>query len=323
MRIAFVFAYICGVGLPAAVLAQPAANTYPAKPVRVIVPFPPGSGVDLITRIVVPRLAEALGQSFVVDNRGGAGGILGTEIAVKAPADGYNLYVGGAALIVTPLTTKVSYSYRDFAPISRLASVPFIVVVHPSMPVKSLKDLIALARAKPGVINYASTGNWTSPHLSTELFRREAKIDITHVPYKGSNPALIDLLGGHVDMFFCNMLSAMPYVLSGKLRALAVSSLQRSPAAPHVPTVAESGFAGFETVTWFGMFAPAGVPEQIVAKLHPEIAKVLGRADVQKELATQGASAMIDSGPEALAAYVRSQTEKHAKLIKLLGVKAP
>jgi tripartite-type tricarboxylate transporter receptor subunit TctC len=177
------------------------------------------------------------------------------------------------------------------------------------MPVKSLKDLIALARAKPGVINYASTGNWTSPHLSTELFRREAKIDITHVPYKGSNPALIDLLGGHVDMFFCNMLSAMPYVLSGKLRALAVSSLQRSPAAPQVPTVAESGFAGFETVTWFGMFAPAGVPEQVVAKLQ--------------ELATQGASAMIDSGPEALAAYVRSQTEKHAKLIKLLGVKAP
>ena len=286
-------------------------------------PFPPGSGVDLITRIVVPRASELLGQSFVVDNRGGAGGILGTEVAVKAPADGYNLYVGGSALIVTPLTTKVSYSYRDFAPISRLASVPFIVVVHPSMPVKSLKDLIALARAKPGAINYASTGNWTSPHLSTELFKREARIDITHVPYKGSNPALIDLLGGHVDMFFCNMLSATPYVVSGKLRALAVTSLQRSPATPQVPTVAESGFPNFETVTWFGMFAPVGVPDHVGAKLHPEITKALRRPDVQKELATQGATAMIDGGPDELAAYLRSQTEKHAKLIRILGVKAP
>ena len=251
---------ICGMVLPAAGFAQTAATPYPVKPVRVIVPFPPGSGVDLVTRIVVPRLAESLGQSFVVDNRGGAGGIVGTEVAAKAPPDGYHLYVGGSALIVTPLTTKVPYSYRDFAPIARLASVPFIVVVHPSMPVKSLKDLMALARARPGMINYASTGNWTSPHLSTELFRREAKIEITHVPYKGSNPALIDLLGGHVDMFFCNMLSATSYVSSGKLRALAVTSLERSPAAPDVPTVAESGFPNFETVTWFGMFAPAAVP---------------------------------------------------------------
>jgi tripartite-type tricarboxylate transporter receptor subunit TctC len=316
-------AYICATALPAAGLAQTAAAPYPIKPVRVIVPFPPGSGVDLVTRIVVPRLAESLGQSFVVDNRGGAGGIVGTEVAVRAPPDGYNLYVGGSSLTVAPLTTKVPYSYRDFAPIARLASVPFILVVHPTMPVKSLKDLIALARAKPGMINYASTGNWTSPHLSTELFRREAKIDITHVPYKGSNPALIDLLGGHVDMFFCNMLSATPYVGNGKLRALAVTSLKRSPVAPEVPTVAESGFPNFETVTWFGMMAPAAVPEHVVAKLHPEIAKVLRRADVQKELASQGASATIDNGPDEFAAYLRSQTEKLTKVVKILGVKAP
>lgn len=319
----FLAACICATALPATGLAQTAAPPYPVKAVRVIVPFPPGSGVDLVTRIVVPRLAESLGQSFVVDNRGGAGGIVGTEVAARAPPDGYNLYVGGSSLTVTPLTTKVPYSYRDFAPISRLASVPFILVVHPSMPVKSLKDLIALARAKPGVINYASTGNWTSPHLSTELFRREAKIDITHVPYKGSNPALIDLLGGHVDMFFCNMLSATSYVTNGKLRALAVTSLKRSPVAPEVPTVAESGFPNFETVTWFGMMAPAAVPEYVVAKLHPEVAKVLRRADVQKELASQGASATIDNGPDEFAAYLRSQTEKLGKVVKILGVKAP
>ena len=196
--------------------------------------------------------------------------------------------MGGTALIVTPLTSKVPYSVRDFAPISRIASVPFILVVHPTMPVKSLGDLIALARAKPGIINYASTGNWTSPHLTAELFRREAKIDITHVPYKGSAPAITDLLGGHVDMFFCNMLSATPHVSSGKLRALAVTSLQRSPVAPQVPTVAESGFPNFETVTWFGIMAPAGVPEHVVAKLRAETVKALRRADVQERACEPG-----------------------------------
>lgn len=315
-------ACICAMVLPAAALAQTAVPSYPVKVVRVIVPFPPGSGVDIVTRIVVPRLGESLGQSFVVDNRGGAGGIVGTELAARAPSDGYSLYVGGSALTVTPLVSKVPYSVRDFAPISRLASVPFILVVHPGLPVKSLADLVALARAKPGAINYASTGNWTSPHLGTEMFRREAKIDITHVPYKGSAPALNDLLGGHIAMFFCNMLSATPHVSSGKLRALAVTSLQRSPVVPQVPTVAESGFPNFETVTWFGIMAPAGVPKDIVTKLHAETLKVLRRADVQEQLASQGASAIIDKGPDEFAEYLKSQTEKLEKVIKILGVKA-
>jgi tripartite-type tricarboxylate transporter receptor subunit TctC len=305
-----------------AVLAQTPAPPYPVKVVRVIVPFPPGAGVDIVTRILMPRLSESLGQSFVVDNRGGAGGIVGTELAAKAPADGYNLYVGGTALIVTPLMGKVPYAARDFAPISRIASVPFILVVHPTMPVKSLRDLIALARGKPGVINYASTGNGTTPHLTTELFRQVANIEITHVPYKGSAPALTDLLGGHVDMFFCNMLSATPHVSSGRLRALAVSSLQRSPVAPQVPTVAESGFPNFETVTWFGLMAPAGVPEHVVTKLHSEVVKALRRADVQKELAGQGASAMIDKGPDEMARYIKAETEKWGKVINALGLKA-
>ena len=318
-RIAFIASLIAVTASPAA-FAQTATIAYPVKPVRVIVPFPPGAGVDIVTRIVVPRLGESLGQSFVVDNRGGAGGILGTEIAAKAPADGYNLYVGGTALIVTPLLGKVPYSARDFMPISRLAQVPFILVVHPSMPVKELRDLIALARAKPGAINYASTGNGTTPHLTTELFRQVAKIDITHVPYKGSAPALTDLLGGHVDMFFCNMLSAMPLVSSGRLRALAVSSAQRSPVAPQVPTVAESGFPKFETVTWFGIMAPAGVPEPVVTKLRSEVAKALRRADVQSELAGQGASAMIDKGPDDMANYMKAETEKWRPVIKTLGL---
>jgi tripartite-type tricarboxylate transporter receptor subunit TctC len=305
---------------PAAAHAQAPAASYPTKVVRVIVPFPPGSGVDLVTRIVIPRISESTVQPFVVDNRGGAGGIIGTEMAAKAPADGYTILVGGSSLVVAPLVSKVTYSPRDFVPISRLASVPFILVVHPSMPVKSLKDLIALARAKPGAINYASTGNWTTPHLTAELFRREAKIDITHVPYKGSGPALTDLLGGHVDMFFCNMLSATPHVQSGRLRALAVSSLQRSPVAPQVPTVAESGFPHFETVTWFGITAPAGVPDYVVTKLHAESVKALRRSDVQGELASQGAAATIDKGPDDMARYIRSETEKWAKVIKAMGL---
>jgi tripartite-type tricarboxylate transporter receptor subunit TctC len=298
-----------------------AAAAYPAKAVRVVVPFPAGSGNDIVTRIVVPRLGESTGQSFVVDNRGGAGGIIGTELAARAPADGYNLYVGGTALILTPLTTKVAYSARDFAPIARLASVPFILVVHPGMPAKSLAELVALARAKPGVINFASTGRWTTPHLTAELFKSVAKIDITHVPYNGSSLALTNLLGGHIDMFFCNMLSATPHVTSGKLRALAVSSLQRSMITPKVPTVAESGYPNFETVTWFGLMAPAGVPEDIVSILHAEAAKALRRADVQEQLAAQGASVIREKGPAEFAAYIKSETDKWQKLLATLGAK--
>jgi tripartite-type tricarboxylate transporter receptor subunit TctC len=301
--------------------ASAAAPVYPAKVVRVIVPFPPGAGNDIVTRIVMPKLSESTGQSFVVDNRGGAGGIIGTELAARAAADGYTLYVGGSALILTPLTSKVPYKARDFVPIARLASVPFILVVHPAMPAKSLAELVVLAKAKPGVINYASTGHWTTPHLTTELFRSVAKIDITHVPYNGSSLALTNLLGGHIDMFFCNMLSATPHISSGRLRALAVSSLQRSPVTPQVPTVAESGYSGFETVTWFGLMAPVGVPAEVTKVLHAETAKALRRADVQEQLAAQGATVTLERGPDEFAAYIRSETDKWSRLLKTLGAK--
>jgi len=313
-------AVLLAIGLPAVSSAQTAA-TYPAKVVRVIVPFPPGSGVDLVTRIVVPRLAESIGQPFVIDNRGGAGGIIGTESAARAAADGYTLYVGGTSLVVKPLTEKVSFSARDFTAISRLASVPFILVVHPATPVRTVQDLIALARSKPGTINYASTGNWTTPHLTSELFRQQGKVNIVHVPYKGSGPALADLLGGHVDMFFCNMLSATPHVASGKLTALAVTSLQRSPVVPQVPTMSESGLANFETATWFGIMAPVGVHERVVSRIFVESQKTLRRSDVQKELSSQGATPILDKGPEDMTDYLRAEGEKWGRVLKTLGVK--
>ena len=294
---------------------------YPVKPVRVIVPFPPGAGVDIVTRIVTPKFSEALGQSFVVDNRAGAGGIIGTEIAARAPADGYNLHMGGSSMITAPLTSKVTFSARDFAPIARIASVPFILVVHPSMPVKTLADLVALARAKPGAINFASTGNWTSPHLTTELFMRAAKISMVHVPYKGSAPALTDLLGGHLSIFFCNMLSATPHVSSNRLRALAVSSAQRSPVTPQVPTVAESGYPNFETVTWFGLMTPAGTPEDIVVRLRAEAAKIVRRTDVAEQLASQGGTAIIDKNADEFANYIKVETEKWGRIYQALGAR--
>lgn len=319
----YLAAWICVSLSPAAVSAQSAASAFPVKPLRLIVPFPPGSGVDIVTRIVAPRLGEAMGQQLVVENRSGAGGIVGAEIAAKAPPDGYNLFMGTAGVLtVAPVMSKVSYSVvRDFAPISLIASVPSMLVVHPTMPAKSLKGLVALARAKPGFINYASTGNGTLPHLAAEFFKLQAKIEIVHVPYKGSAPALTDLLGGQVDMFFGNMLSVMPQVSSAKLRALAVTSPQRSPVAPDTPTVAESGYPGFEAGTWFGMLAPAATPKDVVVKLHAEIAKALRRPDVREQLANQGASA-IGAGPEAFAAHIRSETDKWARVLKASGVRA-
>jgi tripartite-type tricarboxylate transporter receptor subunit TctC len=311
----------CAVLLP--VVLPAGAQGYPTRAVRVIVPFPPGAGVDIVTRIVAPRLGESMGQQIVADNRGGAGGILGAELAAKAPADGYTLLMATAGILtVVPLISKVTYNIaRDFAPISMVASVPSLLVVHPSMPTRTLKDLVALARAKPGAINYASTGGGTLPHLTAELLRIQAKIEIVHIPYKGSAPAMTDLLGGQVEMFFGNMLSVIPQVRAGKLRALAVTSPERSPAAPEVPTVAESGYPGFEANTWFGLLAPVGTPKEIQTRLHTEIVKVLRVPDVQQNLAGQGGVA-IGNTPEQFAAYIQSETHKWARVLKASGLRA-
>ncbi len=306
------------------VAAVAGAQAYPSKAVRLIVPFPPGAGVDIVTRAVSGRLGEALGQQLIVDNRAGAGGIVGAEIAAKAPPDGYTLFMATAGIltVVPHMNSKAPYSVeRDFMPVSQVASVPSMLVVHPSLPVKSVKDLIALARAKPGAINYASTGNGTLPHLAAEFFKAQAKIDMVHVPYKGSAPATTDLLGGQVQVFFGNVLSVIGQVRNHRLRALAVTSLKRQKVAPEVPTLAESGFPGFEAGTWFGLLVPTGTPREIITRLHADIAKVTHLPDVQKQLEGQGATT-IGSTPEQFAAYIRSESAKWAKVLKISGVKA-
>ena len=300
------------------------AQAYPSKAVRLIVPFPPGAGVDIVTRAVSSRLGEALGQQLIVDNRAGAGGIVGTEIAAKAPPDGHTLFMATAGIltVIPHLNSKAPYSVeRDFMPVSLVASVPSLLVVHPSMPVKTVKDLIALARAKPGAINYASTGNGTLPHLAAEFFKAQARIDMVHVPYKGSAPAVTDLLGGQVQVFFGNVLSVIGQVRERRLRALAVTSLKRQAVASDVPTMAESGFPGFEAGTWFGLLVPAGTPRDIVARLHADIARVTRLPEVQKQLEGQGATT-IGSTPEQFAAYIQSESAKWAKVLRVSGVRA-
>jgi tripartite-type tricarboxylate transporter receptor subunit TctC len=299
------------------------AQNYPAKPVRVVVSFPPGSGVDIVARTVTPRLTEAFGQQFVVDNRAGASGNLGAEVAARAVPDGYTLLFTPASVASSQaLYAKLGYNLeKDLDPISLVAAAPFVLVVHPSLPVRTVKDLVAMARAKPGQLLYASTGNGGSPHLATELFKLQAKIDIVHIPYKGTPPAVTDLIAGQVSMMFANTLSVLPYVNSGRLRALGISSAKRSAAAPALPTIAETGMPGFEASTWFGMLAPTGTPKDIVARLTSELRKIVQMKSVNDALIAQGADP-IGSTAEEFQARIRADIEKWARTIKAAGVKA-
>ncbi len=299
------------------------AQTYPAKPVRVVVPFPPGAGADIVTRIVAPRLAESFGQQFIVDNRAGASGNLGAEIVAHSTADGYTLLMTPASVASSQsLYTKLNYNLqRDLEPISLVASTPFVLVVHPSLPVKNVKELIAMAKAKPGQLLFASTGNGGSPHLATELFKIQAKVDLVHVPYKGTPPAVTDLIAGQVSMMFANALTVLPFVKSGRLRALGISSTRRSAAAPELPTIAESGISGFEASTWFGMLAPTGTPKDIVNRLSNELIRIAQTPNVRDLLVAQGADP-IGSTAEAFRARIASDIVKWAKVIKAAGVRA-
>lgn len=313
-----------GVAMAAAAQAQAADVKYPVRPIRMLVSYPPGGPSDLTARITAQHFSEALGQQVIVDNRAGAGGIVGAELAAKAPPDGYSLFMATAGIltVIPHMQAKLPYSVeRDFAPVSLVASVPSVLVVHPSMPVKSVKDLVALAKAKPGAINYASTGNGTLPHLAAEFFKQQARIDMMHVAYKGSAPATTDLLGGNVQVFFGNMLSVIEQVRAGRLRALAVTSLQRQNVAKEIPTMVESGFPGFEAGTWFGLMAPAATPREVIARLHGDIARAVRHPDVEKQLAAQGATT-IGNTPEQFAAYIRSESVKWAKVLAASGVKA-
>jgi len=289
--------------------------------VRLVVPFAAGGPSDIIGRLIAQKLTDAFGQSFVVDNRGSAGGIVGFEIAAKAVPDGYTLLLGGGSGITQnpSLYFKLPYDgIRDFAPITQLTQGPNLLSVHPSVPAKSVADLIALAKAKPGQINFASAG--TGNRLSSELFKIQAGIDIVNVPYKGTGQAITDLVGGQVQMMMINMIAALPQVKSGKLRGLAVTTLKRSSVLPDTPTVAESGLPGFEVTSWHAFFAPAKTPAPILARLHTEAVKILKLPEVNERFVSQGLEP-VGSTPQALAAYVQSETVKYAKLIKQVGIK--
>jgi len=300
------------------------AQNYPAKPIRLIVPYPPGGPTDLVGRSVGQKLTEAWGQQVVVENRAGAASAVGTEVAARSAADGYTLLLGtSAGFCINPaLGGKLPYdAERDFAPISLLVINPQILVVHPSLPAHSVKSLIALAKSKPGQINYASVGNASPQHLGMEMLKRMTGIDMVHVPYKGTAPAVTDILAGNVSLMFNSMPSVLPQVFSGKLKGLAVGSAKRSPAAPDIPTVAEAGVPGFEYVTWYGLFAPAGTPLEIVNRLNAQVVKILSDPELSKRFSSQGAEPMSNT-PEQLAQYRRAEFERWRKLITELKLKA-
>jgi tripartite-type tricarboxylate transporter receptor subunit TctC len=309
------------VGLLAAALTASAfAQSYPAKPVKVVVPYPPGGPTDIVARVVSQKLSEQTGQQFVVENRPGAGGNIGAEAVARSAADGYTVAVATTAHAINPsLFKNLTYDIqKDFAPVSQLTTGPLVIVVNPSLPAKDVRELIALAKAKPGELSFASSGNGQSTHLSAELFNSMAGIKMNHVPYKGSAPALTDVMGGQAALMFDTMLSAMPHVRSGKLRALAVTSAARSPAAPELPTIAESGLPGYEAIAWNALLAPAGTPKDVIAKLNAELKKALETPEIKERFASQGFTAAWTS-PEAFAAFLKSEVDKWAKVVKVSG----
>lgn len=321
-RLGALLAIIIGAGVVAG--ATPViAQTYPSKPIRIIVPYPPGGITDILGRLVAQKLNAAWGQPVVVENRPGAGTNLGSELVAKAPPDGYVLLWAGIANTVGPaLYPKLPYDpLRDFAWITNLAKVPVMIVAHPSVPVHNARELIALAKAKPGRLTFGSAGIATSGHLAGELLRSMAHINITHVPYKGSAYALTDAISGQIDLYFGAMASPMPHVKAGRLRALAVTSLRRAAAAPDLPTLDEQGVKGFETSTWYGVAAPAGTPGDIVGKLHDEIVRIIKLPEVRERLAAEGADFVGDT-PAEFTNFVKAELAKWGRVVKQSGAKA-
>jgi tripartite-type tricarboxylate transporter receptor subunit TctC len=302
--------------------AAPNATTYPSKPIRIIVPQSAGGSTDLAARVVTQRLSDALGQPIVVDNRPGAGSLNGTETVAKAPPDGYTLLAVAASFTINPsLHERLPFDpVRDFAPITRFAALPHILVVHPSVAAKSVKELIALAKAKPGELNYASSGVATSTHLATELFKYMTGTDMVQVPFKGGAPGVIGLLSGQVQLYFATISTALPHVKAGKIRALAVTTAKRSVVAPEFPTIAEAGVPGYEHASWVGLLAPARTQASVVARLNTESVKVVNQQDVKALLLRDGLETVGDS-PEEFAAVVKSEVAKWMKVVKAAGIK--
>jgi tripartite-type tricarboxylate transporter receptor subunit TctC len=310
-------AAVCAAAISLTVTAQ----SYPARPIRIIVPFAPGGGTDIIGRAIAPRLGEALGQQVLIDNRPGAGTIIGAELAARSAPDGYTLFMGinGTMAINPSIYKKLPYDpMKDFVPVSMLGVGPNVLVVHPSLPARSVKELIALAKAHPGRLSYASSGTGGAPHLAGELLKSMARIDLVHIPYKGAGPATIDLLAGQVQVMFAGLGAAITHIKSGKVRGIAVASAKRSVALPELPTIAES-LPGFEASTWFALFAPAGTPKDIVSRLNAELGKVMARKDVQQQLVAQGYETLT-STPEQLAAQLKRDTTLWAGVIRTAGI---
>jgi len=299
------------------------AQPYPSKPVRVVVPAPGGGGTDIFARTIAHRLSERWGHQVLVDNRPGAGGIIGSDIVAKSPADGHTLLMAFTSHVTNPsLQAKMPYdTLNDFAPISMVAVVPSVLVLHSAVPARSVKELIALAKAKPHALNYASAGSGSATHLSAVLFEAMAGVSMVHVPYKGGGPALNDLLGGQVSLMFGNMASTLPHIKSGRLHALAVTSARRTPAAPDLPTIAEAGLPGYEATAWFAMLAPARTPRAVIDKINAEVTAALRLADVKERLASQGADT-VPSTPDELGQYIRTELAKWGKVIRESGAKA-
>ncbi len=299
------------------------AQSYPVKPIRIIVPFPPGGIADLFARVIGQKLSEAWGQPGVVENRPGAGGNIGAEIVAKASPDGYTLVTGsiGTHAVNVSIFRKLAYDpIRDFVPVALIMEAEGLLVLHPSVPVKSVKELIALAKARPGQIAYASAGHGTASHLAGELFKSMAKVDMVHVPYKGNVPALTDLIAGQTSLLFATMPTALPHVQSGRLKALAVASTARSPAAPQLPTVAEAALPGYAVTNWIGFFAPAGTPRDVVTKLNAEVVRTMQAPEIQKRLATEGAK-FSPWTPDQFAGFVKAEMTKWAKVVKEAGIR--
>lgn len=314
---------LCGLmlGLLAAAAAAP-AETYPARPIRVIIGFPPGGGIDIVARIIQPRLSEHLGQQVVIDNRPGAGGIIGTAIAAKAAPDGHTVFLGTIGnLSVNPLLhAKLPFDMaRDFTPVTQVASVPSALMVTPAFPVKTVPDLIAAAKQHPGAIHYSSSGNGGTPHLAAELFAMMAGVKLTHVPYQGSAPGLVAVTGGHVQITFGALLSGLPLVKSGRLRAIATLGKSRSALLPDVPAVAET-LPGYEVINWYGMVVPRATPRAVVMRLQREVANVLGLPEIRQSLVAQGADP-VGSTPGEFAAFMKSESGKWARVIQAAGIR--
>lgn len=310
-------------GVLVVVATGAAAQSYPVKPIRLIVPYPPAGATDILGRIIGQKLGESLGQQVVIENRPGASGVIGADLAAKAAPDGYSLLVGQAANLAINISLMGKLPYdpvKDFAPVTLVAATPNLLVVHPSLPVRSVQDLIALAKAKPGAINYASAGSGSPGHLAAELLKKTAKIDMVHIPYKGAAPALTDVVAGQASLYFTSPISAQPFVKSGRLRMVAVTSAKRSPSLPDVPAVAEAGFPEFDLTSWWGILAPAGVARDIIERLHGETIRILNLTDVKQRYASLGADAVTNT-PEQFAAYIKSEIAKWAKVVKDSGAR--